>query len=523
MNNISAIFRKLGMGVLIWLYLLNPGNSHSQAISPPYDLSVIFTNDIIPIVELIWQHNTDAFLFYLVERDGDSVGTATIPFYSESVPCFCTYCYRVYAVYDNGISEPCAPDCTFDSVALMTISPDQLEVWLFPDEASTTILNIDNIGGEPLQYTFPDFIGGTPPPGFISDVNPATAFLPPGVGADVTVSFDASGYSSGTYYQYLIIESNDPYWLYDSIPCIMHVYAPAYVNGVVTDSITSQPINGAIVTVGIWQAYTIYDGSYLLEVDEGTYDINYEKLGYHPVLVAGIFMPGGDTTIQNVSLLPVSYPVPWVLAENICNEPSPTDVSWAYPGGLFEIIIVDPTALTVDYYTLARMSDFDPDIGPATGNMTIVANTNTLSYVDHDFQYLPEAWYAYAVQVVYESGGISPWNYSNIVGMDKGKILVFQIEDCLGNLMDSVEVELTGDDWPYDNLNGITDSTGFCQFDCVWAGTWQMSIIFPGYETLAWDSLLINNDTSFALPLKSFITCNGWVINQRVATFNVVA
>ncbi len=227
MNNISAFFRKLGKGVLIWLFLLNPGNSHSQTISAPYDLSVIFTNDIIPIVELIWQHNTDAFLFYLVERDGDSVGTATIPFYSESVPCFCTYCYRVYAVYDNGISEPCAPDCTFDSVALMNISPDQLEVWLFPDEASTTIMNIDNIGGEPLQYTFTDFMGGTPPPGFISDVNPATAFLPPGVGADVTVSFDASGYSSGTYYQYLIIESNDPYWLYDSIPCIMHVYPSA--------------------------------------------------------------------------------------------------------------------------------------------------------------------------------------------------------------------------------------------------------------------------------------------------------
>ncbi|MCD4725408.1 MAG: choice-of-anchor J domain-containing protein, partial [Bacteroidales bacterium] len=660
MNNISALFRKLGMGMLIWLYLLNPGNSYSQAISPPYDLSVIFDNDLIPIVELIWQHNTDAFLFYLVERDGDSVGTATIPFYSESVPCFCTYCYRVYAVYDNGISEPCAPDCTFDSVALMTISPDQLEVWLFPDEASTTILNIDNIGGEPLQYTFPDFIGGTPPPGFISDVNPATAFLPPGVGADVTVSFDASGYSSGTYYQYLIIESNDPYWLYDSIPCIMHVYTPAYVGGVVTDSITSQPINGAIVTVGIWQTYTIYDGSYLLEVDEGTYDINYEKLAYHPVLVAGTFIPGGDTTIQNVSLLPVSYPVPWVLAENICNEPSPTDVSWDYPGGLFEIIyddgtaedlfcwtladgenavrftpagnparilgasiyagdgsfptgnwigtqfsvllydedinglpgtildsmivtvnnyewincwgfntIIDsgdffismkqlnpspntaplgidmdppivnrsyskipggswsisvyqdfmiraflnePTAIPVDYFTIARISDFDPDLGPQTGTITILSTTNSLSYTDNQFQTLGGGWYAYAVQTAYVSGETSPWAYSNIVGMDMGKVVDFQFEDCNGLPVDSVEVTLEGEDWPYAVFPEHPDSVLQNHFDCVWKGCYSITIIKPGFEQININSC-IYSDTTFIVTINpiAYLPRNLWV------------
>jgi hypothetical protein len=651
MKNFSIIQGELILSLILLLCFLNPNISRSQALPPPYNLTVVFTNDIIPIIELNWEYSSGSFLYFLVERDGDSIGTSNIPYYTETVPCFCTYCYNVYAVYNNGISEPAGPACTFDSLASLIISPDQLEQWMFPNEVSYIILNIDNTGDTAIQYTFPAFVSGTPPPGFISNINLPSLVLPPGVGADVAVTFDANGYNPGTAYQELIIETTDPFLPVDTIPCYMHVYSPAYLSGIVTDSVNSQPLEDVSITAGFWNTSTLINGSYYLVVPADSYNIVYEKDGYHAAYYSGNLYSMQSYEI-NKELKPLHDPVPWVLAESVCNEPAPAEISWGIPAAPFEIYyddgsaedlfvwasaggenavkftlvgyptiitggrvfvgdgtfpvgnwinsefsilvynedinglpdncldsisvvvenyewiefqglnaqidsgdffismmqmanspdaapiaideempivdksymrapggqwefsvyqdlmirahIVYPENLNVDHYKLARYSDFDPVIGPACGTMTMLGDTTTYAYVDDEFQYLPEDWYAYGVQVNYENGDISNWTYSNIIGMNMGRTVEIYLEDCLGFPLDSIYIDMLGKEWPYTSYIDKTDSNGICVFDCVWKGYWEFQIIHPGYNVHV-DSILINNDTSLSFAVDPLL------------------
>jgi hypothetical protein len=127
----------------------------------------------------------------------------------------------------------------------------------------------------------------------------------------------------------------------------------------------------------------------------------------------------------------------------------------------------------VDYFVLARMSDFDPIAGPATGTMTTLSNETGLTYVDNDFNGLPMGWYAYAIQAVYSSGLMSPWVYSNVVGRDMDVEITFEITLCDGNDPIDVEISLFGQDWPYAEYFGVTDITGIYVFEQVWKGVYD--------------------------------------------------
>jgi hypothetical protein len=211
--------------LLQYLLLMSPGTAITQNIPPPENVLAFFNNDIIPIIDVYWQYDpAPGFLYYLVERDGDSVGVVSNNyFYTEQVPCFCTYCYRVYAVYIIGSSGPSAPSCTFDSVALIVLNPVEPESWLIQYQKDTLPLVIKNIGGEPLQFSFPDYTGGPVPDGFIADVDPASGSLPAADSLEVSLYFDAGTFAPGVYQQYLVYESDDPYHIVDSLLCTLNV------------------------------------------------------------------------------------------------------------------------------------------------------------------------------------------------------------------------------------------------------------------------------------------------------------
>ena len=65
---------------------------------------------------------------------------------------------------------------------------------------------------------------------------------------------------------------------------------------------TDSPISGATVTAGPFQTTTNEEGQYSLYVDQGTYDVVFEKLGYMTVTVADTMALQGVVTPVSVGM-----------------------------------------------------------------------------------------------------------------------------------------------------------------------------------------------------------------------------
>lgn len=78
------------------------------------------------------------------------------------------------------------------------------------------------------------------------------------------------------------------------------------INGVVTNQSNGNPVSGARVrnTAGAQQVLTSGTGSYSLPLQNGTYSIEYSAFGYNTQTINGLVVTTGDTTIQNVALVP---------------------------------------------------------------------------------------------------------------------------------------------------------------------------------------------------------------------------
>ena len=174
-------------------------------------------------------------------------------------------------------------------------------------------------------------------------------------------------------------------------------------------------------------------------------------------------------------------------------------------------------ALTEDvlYYTVARISDFDPDLPidpPVNGTVTVLNNVTEVSYTDNDFSALPMGWYAYAVQVAYSSGMLSEWTFSNIVGRDMDAAVTFEVTLCDGNTPEDVEITMVGSDYPYETFFGVTDETGIFTFDQVWKGKYDVTVFKIGYETYDWIQIVTEDVTiPVVLSEKRYPVRNLWV------------
>ncbi len=131
-------------------------------------------------------------------------------------------------------------------------------------------------------------------------------------------------------------------------------------------------------------------------------------------------------------------------------------------------------------YDVARVSDFDPNMGPEFGTMTTITNTTEVSYNDIAWGGLPQGYYAYAVKAIYQNGDESDWVYSNIVGHLEFVTVDFEITLSTGALPEGVEVVMVGEEWPYSVYADVTDTTGLLTFEEVWKGIYNITAFKAG-------------------------------------------
>ncbi len=178
------------------------------------------------------------------------------------------------------------------------------------------------------------------PGSFIQDVQPSEGMVQPGGSEFITVTFDGTGYPPGKYYEPLLCESNDPgnlqYILHDTLV----VVPPAAFAGTVTDEAGNQGVAGVLVAAGERQTISGSDGSYLLYVNEGHYDVVFKKVGFQSFIVEDTFSQSNDTSMINVTLAEFPDPPEMVLA-SVVSDDSECLVEWDPPSGSYEILYDD--------------------------------------------------------------------------------------------------------------------------------------------------------------------------------------
>ncbi len=151
-------------------------------------------------------------------------------------------------------------------------------------------------------------------------------------------------------------------------------------------------------------------------------------------------------------------------------------------------------------YTVARISNFDPVAGPATGTHTPIATPTEEFHNDLAYGGQPEGFYAYGVKAVYESNE-SIWVYSNTVAHLLDNEFTVQVSLCDGNDPDNAEVVLAGIDYPYHVLSAFTDIDGIVVFDSVIDGYYDLTVQKVGYTIYEHLGLPIFDDQIYSLVL----------------------
>lgn len=155
-------------------------------------------------------------------------------------------------------------------------------------------------------------------------------------------------------------------------------------------------------------------------------------------------------------------------------------------------------------YTVALITDFDPDLGPQTGMLTSIANTTDLDYLDQSYGSYDEGFYAYAVKANYESNE-SEWTYSNTVPHLLYNEVTIVVSLCNDGELENSEVAMWGFDYPYELFQGNTDTNGIVVFDNVIDGLYELFVSKVGYISFGGymqnNTYYITTDTTIGVEL----------------------
>ena len=319
---------------------------------PVDNFAAQLTNAVTGQVDMSWSFASKdiTFQYFLVRRDGSPIANTQNMTYTDFLPTYGTYNYTVSAVYAEGESTPAGPVEVIWLIPELCWTPNPVygEVWTGTQE--TFPVTLENCGQGMLSFEFTGFDDPTFSNGFVTAVNPYSGVIAEGESMTVNVTFDATGYSAGTYDLNLDMATNElPPDDARLIPCEMVAYTPATLYGVVTDCDDGFPVSNVTVTAtntatdDVYTGETDATGNYEFNVDEGTYDINFFKLSYLPTDVNDIYAPAGTMTEVNACVVENPYPVQWVVA-----DPNEADnacmVTWSLPMGPYEIIYDDGSA-----------------------------------------------------------------------------------------------------------------------------------------------------------------------------------
>ncbi|RLD31254.1 MAG: hypothetical protein DRI72_09225, partial [Bacteroidetes bacterium] len=139
----------------------------------------------------------------------------------------------------------------------------------------------------------------------------------------------------------------------------------------------------------------------------------------------------------------------------------------------------------------------DPDAGetPADGTHTLIEPAlSGQQHNDTDFGALDPGFYAYGVIAEYDNGDESDITYSNIVAHLLDNVVTINVTQCDEETPEGAFVELTGQNFPYQALTGVTDATGVIVFDSVIDGTYDLSVTKEGYMPYVHNNIWIYDD-----------------------------
>lgn len=192
---------------------------------------------------------------------------------------------------------------------------------------------------------------------FIVTVHPTSGHLPPFGQEHIWITYSSVGYEHGTYEQELKCLSSLPDLPQIFLHNVMHVNAPvqAGFKGYVTNSVTGLPIDDVKVMVGEHYVYTNGDGHYELPLDQGSYNVQFIREGYHTRVVEDTTAVIGFS-ILDVMLEPIQN---YFLVGRVFAGDNPIESGFAYWYKMHEGIVTDIGAEMVGvegYYEFTGLS-----------------------------------------------------------------------------------------------------------------------------------------------------------------------
>jgi type IX secretion system substrate protein/reelin-like protein len=199
----------------------------------------------------------------------------------------------------------------------------------------------------------------------------------------------------------------------------------------------------------------------------------------------------------------------------------PENTSGTVKNGEFRYLNTPESNRDLIDYSVAVVSDFDPNLGPQTGTLTPIANTTETQYNDILFDGYFEGFYAYAIKANYDSND-SEWTFSNTVSHLLDNEVIIVVYSCNDSIED-MEVAIFGTNYPYHSFMEITDSNGVVVFDSVIDGHYDLFILGVGYHLDEHFDININSDTTigYEVTQKMYSPTNLKVEpDNSVATWN---
>jgi hypothetical protein len=204
-------------------------------------------------------------------------------------------------------------------------------------------------------YLHPEMIIRFDYPGtFIHAVEPASGLIGPGQQETIWIVYNSEGYEPGTHTADLKCISNDPVQPEMYTHHIMHVETPvmAGFTGFVTDATTGLPIPEVKVRVGEQYVFTNELGHYEFPLEQGKYNVKFQKEGYETVIIE-------DTTaLPGFSTLDVEMSGFYFMVGRVWANENPIETGFAYCYKMEEGVVVDVFAEMVGeegYYEFSGM------------------------------------------------------------------------------------------------------------------------------------------------------------------------
>jgi len=252
---------------------------------------------------------------------------------------------------------------------------------------------------------------------------------------------------------------------------------------------------------------TIYDGDFFIAMFQGGLPPNTAPLGidysiptvyrsysYDAVVDVWALSAYQDFMIRAIVSGPQSddgmaesteivYPTKPV-KQNFITIHAPKGIPGTVKSGEYRPVTDGPaTNRNVVSYSIARLSNFDPNGSPLAGDTTVLSTGLTaLSYNDVAFGGLPMGWYAYCVRAQYTNGDLSDCAVSNIVGHIMNVDVTVNVTLSTGDSPEGAEVKLTALNYPHIDRFAIIDITGTVTFEDMWKGCYDISASMIGFD-----------------------------------------